>query len=60
MGARIIIVGSGFAGVTLAEYLTRHVARDVEVVVITARLWLIDNSLGCRIPLLDRSAILSC
>ena len=36
MGARIIIVGSGFAGVTLAEYLTRHVARDLEVVVISS------------------------
>ena len=36
MGARIIIVGSGFAGMTLAEYLTRHVARDVEVVVISS------------------------
>jgi NADH:ubiquinone reductase (H+-translocating) len=36
MGARIIIVGGGFAGVTLAEYLTRQVARDVEVVVISS------------------------
>jgi NADH:quinone reductase (non-electrogenic) len=36
MGARIIIVGSGFAGMTLAEYLTRHVARDLEVVVISS------------------------
>ena len=34
--ARIVIVGGGFAGVTLAEYLTRRVARDVEVVVISS------------------------
>jgi NADH:ubiquinone reductase (H+-translocating) len=33
--ARIIIVGGGFAGVTLAEYLNRRVGRDVEVVVIS-------------------------
>jgi NADH:ubiquinone reductase (H+-translocating) len=33
--ARIIIVGGGFAGVTLAEDLDRRVARDVEVVVIS-------------------------
>jgi NADH:ubiquinone reductase (H+-translocating) len=33
---RIIIVGSGFAGVTLAEHLTRRVVRDVEVVVISS------------------------
>jgi NADH:ubiquinone reductase (H+-translocating) len=36
MEARTIIVGGGFAGVTLAEYLTRRVARDVEVVVISS------------------------
>ena len=33
--ARIIIVGGGFAGVTLAEDLDRRVARNVEVVVIS-------------------------
>jgi len=33
---RIIIVGGGFAGVTLAEYLTRSVAREVEVIVISS------------------------
>src|ERR1700757_2733845 len=34
--ARIIIVGSGFAGVTLADHLNRGFARDVEVVVISS------------------------
>ena len=34
--ARIIIVGSGFAGVTLADHLNRRFARDVEVVVISS------------------------
>ena len=34
--ARIIIVGGGFAGVTLAEDLNRRVAHDVEVVVISS------------------------
>jgi NADH:ubiquinone reductase (H+-translocating) len=34
--ARVIIVGGGFAGVTLAEHLNRTVARDVEVVVISS------------------------
>ena len=34
--SRIIIVGSGFAGVTLADHLTRRVVRDVEVVVISS------------------------
>ena len=34
--ARVIIVGGGFAGVTLAEHLNRRVARDVEVVVISS------------------------
>jgi NADH dehydrogenase len=34
--ARIIIVGGGFAGVTLAEDLDRRVGRDVEVVVISS------------------------
>jgi NADH:quinone reductase (non-electrogenic) len=34
--ARIIIVGGGFAGVTLAENLNRRVAPDVEVVVISS------------------------
>jgi len=34
--ARIIIVGGGFAGVTLAEHLNRFVSRDVEVVVISS------------------------
>src|SRR5271167_4038488 len=34
--ARIIIVGGGFAGVTLAEHLNRHVGREVEVVVISS------------------------
>jgi NADH dehydrogenase FAD-containing subunit len=33
---RIIIVGGGFAGVTLTEYLTRSVAREVEVIVISS------------------------
>jgi NADH dehydrogenase len=33
---RVVIVGGGFAGVTLAEYLNRHFARDVEVVVISS------------------------
>ena len=33
--ARIIIVGSGFAGVTLAEHLNRRVGPNVEVVVIS-------------------------
>ena len=32
--ARVIIVGSGFAGVTLAEDLNRRAAPDIEVVVI--------------------------
>lgn len=34
--ARIIIVGGGFAGMTLAERLSRIVSRDVEVVVISS------------------------
>ena len=34
--ARIIIVGGGFAGVTLAEHLNRRFARDAEVVVISS------------------------
>lgn len=34
--SRIVIVGAGFAGVTLAEQLSRLVARDVEVVVISS------------------------
>jgi NADH dehydrogenase len=34
--ARIVIVGGGFAGLTLAEYLTRRVARDVEIAVISS------------------------
>src|SRR5215469_12219290 len=34
--ARVIIVGGGFAGATLAEYLSRHIAPDVEVVVISS------------------------
>ena len=34
--ARIIIVGGGFAGVTLADHLNRRVVRDVEVVVISS------------------------
>jgi NADH:ubiquinone reductase (H+-translocating) len=34
--ARIIIVGGGFAGVTLAEHLNRHVGREVEVAVISS------------------------
>ena len=33
---RVIIVGGGFGGVTLAEHLDRRVARDVEVVVISS------------------------
>ena len=33
---RIIIVGAGFAGVTLAEHLNRHVGREVQVVVISS------------------------
>jgi NADH:ubiquinone reductase (H+-translocating) len=32
---RIIVVGGGFAGLTLAENLNRHFAHDVEVVVIS-------------------------
>src|SRR5262249_16732302 len=35
-GARMIIVGGGFAGATLAEHLNRRVAREVEVVVISS------------------------
>jgi NADH:ubiquinone reductase (H+-translocating) len=35
-GARLIIVGGGFAGVTLAAELNRRVARDIEVVVISS------------------------
>src|SRR5215471_11479130 len=34
--ARIVIVGGGFAGGTLAEQLTRRVAPNVEVVVISS------------------------
>jgi NADH:ubiquinone reductase (H+-translocating) len=34
--ARIIIVGGGFAGVTLAEDLKRRIVRDLEVVVISS------------------------
>ncbi len=34
--ARIIIVGAGFAGVTLAEHLNRHVGREAEVLVISS------------------------
>jgi NADH:ubiquinone reductase (H+-translocating) len=34
--ARIIVVGGGFAGVTLAEQLSRHVAREVQVAVISS------------------------
>ena len=34
--ARIIIVGGGFAGITLADHLNRRFARDVEVVVISS------------------------
>ena len=33
---RVVIVGGGFGGVTLAEHLDRRVARDVEVVVISS------------------------
>jgi NADH:ubiquinone reductase (H+-translocating) len=33
---RIVIVGGGFAGVTLSEHLNRRVAQDVEVVVISS------------------------
>jgi len=33
---KIVIIGGGFAGVTLAEHLNRRVARDVEVVVISS------------------------
>ena len=33
---RVIIVGGGFAGVTLAEHLNRLVGRDVELVVISS------------------------
>src|SRR5215469_1472818 len=33
---RVVIVGGGFAGVTLAEHLSRRVAPDVEVVVISS------------------------
>ncbi|HUA19127.1 MAG TPA: FAD-dependent oxidoreductase [Bryobacteraceae bacterium] len=35
-GARVVIVGGGFAGVTLAEQLSRRLAPDVEVVVISS------------------------
>jgi NADH:quinone reductase (non-electrogenic) len=34
--ARIIVVGGGFAGVTLAEQLNRYVAREVQVAVISS------------------------
>jgi NADH dehydrogenase len=34
--ATVVIVGGGFAGVTLAGHLNRRVARDVEVVVISS------------------------
>ena len=34
--ARVIIVGGGFAGMSLAEHLNRRVARDFEVVVISS------------------------
>ena len=34
--ARVVIVGGGFAGATLAEQLSRRVARNVEVVVISS------------------------
>lgn len=34
--SRIVIVGAGFAGVTLAQQLSRRVAPDVEVVVISS------------------------
>jgi NADH dehydrogenase len=34
--ARIVIVGGGFAGVTLAEHLNRHLGREMEVVVISS------------------------
>ena len=33
---RIVIIGGGFAGVTLAEHLNRRVARNIEVVVISS------------------------
>jgi NADH:ubiquinone reductase (H+-translocating) len=33
---RIVIIGGGFAGVTLAEHLTRRLAQDLEVVVISS------------------------
>jgi len=33
---RVVIVGAGFAGATLAEQLDRHVAPDVEVLVISS------------------------
>jgi NADH:ubiquinone reductase (H+-translocating) len=35
-GARIIIAGGGFAGLTLAKHLDRRFARDVDVVVISS------------------------
>lgn len=34
--ARVIIVGGGFGGVTLAEHLNRRLTREVEVVVISS------------------------
>jgi len=35
-GSRVVIVGGGFAGVTLAEQLSGRIASDVEVVVISS------------------------
>jgi len=45
--SRIIIVGSGFAGVTLAEHLTRRIGRDVEVVVISSENHMVFTPTAC-------------
>src|SRR5215471_21621413 len=33
---RVIIIGGGFGGVTVAQHLERHLSRDIEIVLISS------------------------